>query len=237
MAPGRRPRRQHGAGCPRHRAAVGHRRITGRDLDLCRSARHSVLCRGHAAANARPADQKAADHQHPRHRYIATNRWQQLQITDLPRMLAGQVRILRSQLAMNVDGREAYISRVLLNLYGGPGVTNVWTDDLEVFGHVPSVMNVSAPGAGTAVSGSSSRTTAARCRAPAARKSNWPARSCMSTSIRSSLAASNIAASGWPSSSSWASTPSGCAKCHRRPFSPKPGSLACGWSVRRRRMG
>ena len=46
---------------------------------------------------------------------------------------------------MNVDGREAYVSRVLLNIYGGPGVTNVWTDDLEVFGHVPSVMNVCRP--------------------------------------------------------------------------------------------
>ena len=71
--------------------------------------------------------------------YTTHHRWQQLEIVNLPRMVAGQVRVLRSQLAMNVDGREAFVSRVILNIYAGPGVTNVWTDDLEVFGHVPSV--------------------------------------------------------------------------------------------------
>ena len=79
--------------------------------------------------------------------YTAPGRWQQLEIVDLPRILARQVRVLRSQLAVNVDGREANVSRVLLNIYGGPGVTNVWTDDLEVFGHVPSGMNTTVPGA------------------------------------------------------------------------------------------
>jgi len=80
--------------------------------------------------------------------YTTAGRWQQLEIADFPRMVARQVRILRSQLAMmNVDGREAFVSRVLLNIYGGPGVTNVWTDDLEVFGHVPSIRNTAAPGA------------------------------------------------------------------------------------------
>jgi hypothetical protein len=79
--------------------------------------------------------------------YTTVNRWQQVEIVNFPQMVARQVRILRSQLAMNVDGREAFVSRVLLNIYGGPGVTNVWTDDLEVFGHVPSVTSVAAPGA------------------------------------------------------------------------------------------
>ncbi len=79
--------------------------------------------------------------------YTTAGRWQQLEIVAFPPMLARQVRILRSQLAMNVDGREAFVSRVLLNIYGGPGVTNVWTDDLEVFGHVPSVVNAAARGA------------------------------------------------------------------------------------------
>ena len=72
--------------------------------------------------------------------YSTPGRWQQLEIVDLPRMVARQVRILRSQLALNVNGREAFVSRVLLNICGGPGVTNVWTDDLEVFGHVPLAM-------------------------------------------------------------------------------------------------
>ena len=72
--------------------------------------------------------------------YTTVRRWQQLQIVNLPWMVERQARILRSQLAMNVDDHEAYVSRVLLNIYGGPGVTNVWTDDLEVVGHVASGM-------------------------------------------------------------------------------------------------
>ena len=73
--------------------------------------------------------------------YTTVRRWQQLQIVNLPWMVERQARILRSQLAMNVDDHEAYVSRVLLNIYGGPGVTNVWTDDLEVVGHVASGMD------------------------------------------------------------------------------------------------
>jgi len=51
---------------------------------------------------------------------------------------------LHSQLGPNVDGREAYVDTVLLNIYGGPGVTNVWIDDLDVAGYV----GISTPGQG-----------------------------------------------------------------------------------------
>ena len=64
--------------------------------------------------------------------YTTPGRWQQLEITDFPRALQHQVFVLRSQLSLIVDSHEAFVSRVLLNVYGGPGVTNVWTDDLEV---------------------------------------------------------------------------------------------------------
>jgi hypothetical protein len=70
--------------------------------------------------------------------YNATGRWQQLQLGDIPRLLARQVRILRMQLGPQVDEHEAYIDAVLLNVYTGPGVSNVWIDDLEVAGHVAS---------------------------------------------------------------------------------------------------
>ena len=104
--------------------------------------------------------------------YTMAGRWQQLEIVDFPRKLADQVRILRSQLAMNVDGREAYVSRVLLNVYGGPGVTNVWIDDLEVFGHVPSVMTIPAGRlACRAVFSDRRLAAAAQCELPAARRS------------------------------------------------------------------
>ena len=54
----------------------------------------------------------------------------------MPRLLARQIRSLHNQLGPNVDGREAYVDAVLLNVYGGPGVTNVWIDDLDIAGYV-----------------------------------------------------------------------------------------------------
>jgi len=68
--------------------------------------------------------------------YTAVGRWQQLRIEDVPELLAQQIRILRAELGPDVDPREAYIDRILLNVYGGPGVTNVWIDDLDISGHV-----------------------------------------------------------------------------------------------------
>lgn len=67
--------------------------------------------------------------------YNDVGRWQQLRIDRIPRLLASQVRILRSQLGPHVDGREAYVDRILLNVYGGAGTTNLWIDDLDVGGH------------------------------------------------------------------------------------------------------
>ncbi len=52
--------------------------------------------------------------------YTDAGRWQELRITDMPRLLARQIRSLHGQLGPNVDGREAYIDAVILNVYGGP---------------------------------------------------------------------------------------------------------------------
>ncbi len=68
--------------------------------------------------------------------YTMAGRWHQLRVDDLPRQLARQTRVLRARFGPNVDAREAYVERVLLNVYGGPGVTDVWIDDLDVAGHV-----------------------------------------------------------------------------------------------------
>jgi hypothetical protein len=62
--------------------------------------------------------------------------WQQLQLTEIPRLLTRSVHVLRTQFGPQVDPREAYLEAVLLNVYGGQGVTNVWIDDLAVAGYV-----------------------------------------------------------------------------------------------------
>ena len=56
-----------------------------------------------------------------------------------------QVRVLRLQLGPGVDAREAYVDQVLLNVYGGPGTTNVWIDDLEIAGYAESLPGAPRP--------------------------------------------------------------------------------------------
>jgi hypothetical protein len=68
--------------------------------------------------------------------YARVGSWQQLVVDNVPQSLERQVRVLRTQFGRDVDAREARVDDVLLNVYGGPGLTNVWIDDLEVVGVV-----------------------------------------------------------------------------------------------------
>ena len=68
--------------------------------------------------------------------YNRIGSWQQLSVTNMPMLLARQVRVMRSQIGPHVDARGAYIDSVVLNVYGGRGTTNVLIDDLEVHGIV-----------------------------------------------------------------------------------------------------
>lgn len=62
--------------------------------------------------------------------------WQQLSFAGIPRLLADQVRVLRSRPGAHVDPREAYVDAVVLLVPGGPGNTVVWTDGLQADGVV-----------------------------------------------------------------------------------------------------
>ncbi len=67
--------------------------------------------------------------------YNDVGRWQRLQIAGIPTLLTRQVHVLRMQFGPQVDDREAYVDCILLNVHSGPGITNVWIDDLEVAGY------------------------------------------------------------------------------------------------------
>jgi hypothetical protein len=69
--------------------------------------------------------------------YSRADRWQQLRLDDVPGALRKQLPALRLE-RQSVDPREAYIDRLLLNVYCGPGRTRVWIDELEVAGMVRS---------------------------------------------------------------------------------------------------
>jgi hypothetical protein len=68
--------------------------------------------------------------------YTAIGRWQQLRIEEVPQQLARRTRVLRAEFGPAVDPREAYVDGILLNVYGGPGVTHLWIDDLDIGGYV-----------------------------------------------------------------------------------------------------
>lgn len=79
--------------------------------------------------------------------YASPGQWQKLSIAKLREQTEQQVRVLRAQLRMPVDGTQAYVDRVLLNAYAGPGLTRVWIDDL----HVAGIVNAGRPAAQTPV--------------------------------------------------------------------------------------
>lgn len=68
--------------------------------------------------------------------YAAVGQWQPLRLQRLPVLVDTQLRAIRWQTGQPVDPREAYLDRLVLNVYGGPGTTQVWIDDLEATGAV-----------------------------------------------------------------------------------------------------
>ncbi len=64
--------------------------------------------------------------------YDQPGKWQRLDMGRVDLGMERQVRLLRVSLNRDVDTREAYVDRVLINAYGGPGEVTVSVDDLEV---------------------------------------------------------------------------------------------------------
>ncbi|HEY4310113.1 MAG TPA: hypothetical protein VGN12_11735 [Pirellulales bacterium] len=68
--------------------------------------------------------------------YTRAASWEMLRIDDVPNLVAAQARVLRAEMKRDVDTREAFVDRLVLNLYTGSGQTLLWIDDLEVAGFV-----------------------------------------------------------------------------------------------------
>ena len=64
--------------------------------------------------------------------YRRQGTWQKLVITSIREKLHDQVASLSVQHRIEVDPGQAYVTELLLNVYGGPGVTTVWIDDLSM---------------------------------------------------------------------------------------------------------
>ncbi|MFO0808043.1 MAG: hypothetical protein U0746_05430 [Gemmataceae bacterium] len=58
--------------------------------------------------------------------------WQALEVRRPVKLLKDEQQRLRAQLQTDVNVADAYVDRLILNLYAGPGLTQVWTDDAEI---------------------------------------------------------------------------------------------------------
>jgi hypothetical protein len=64
--------------------------------------------------------------------YRITRRWQKLEISNPVKLMKDQQQLLRAQLRRDIDLTDAYIDRLILNLYAGPGEIDAYIDDLEI---------------------------------------------------------------------------------------------------------
>ncbi len=64
--------------------------------------------------------------------YDAADRWQRLELVDLRPSIERQARVLRAASSRPVSLEGAYLDRLVVNLFGGPGETEVFLDDLTI---------------------------------------------------------------------------------------------------------
>lgn len=64
--------------------------------------------------------------------YETADRWQKLELAGLPGAVEQQVRILRARTRRPIPLDGAYLERLVVNVYGGPGDSEVFLDDLTV---------------------------------------------------------------------------------------------------------
>ena len=62
----------------------------------------------------------------------APDRWQRLELRDMPLAAERQARVVRAGTRRKVSLEGAYLDRLVVNLYGGPGPTEVFLDELRV---------------------------------------------------------------------------------------------------------
>ena len=66
-------------------------------------------------------------------RYDKVRQWQPLGFDeDALGVFKRQLPVLRAKLGREVNAAGAYLDRIIVNVYAGPGITEVWLDDLEV---------------------------------------------------------------------------------------------------------
>lgn len=68
----------------------------------------------------------------PGARYDAPDRWQRLELSDLPLQVERQARVLRATTKRKVSLEGAYLERLVVNVMGNPGESDLFLDDLTI---------------------------------------------------------------------------------------------------------
>ncbi|HVL11803.1 MAG TPA: hypothetical protein VM529_04530 [Gemmata sp.] len=76
-----------------------------------------------------------------------SRQWHKLVLENVPDLLGKHLPVLRAKTGRDVNTTGAYIDRLVLNLYTGPGTAEVWVDDLDI-GPVKPVARPDAPPTG-----------------------------------------------------------------------------------------
>lgn len=64
--------------------------------------------------------------------YEKTRNWEKLTLDDAPELLNKCLPLVQTRIKRAVNAADAYIDRLVLNLYAGPGSVEVWVDDLDI---------------------------------------------------------------------------------------------------------
>lgn len=82
--------------------------------------------------------------------YERSRNWDKLTVENVPELLAKHLPAVRARVKREVNIEGAYVDRLVLNVYTGPGPVDVWADDLEI-GPVRAAPAAAAPGVPTAL--------------------------------------------------------------------------------------
>lgn len=102
--------------------------------------------------------------------YSRPGHWQELVVADVPKLLAAQIRVIRSTPGAAIDPREAFLDAVVLVVPGDPSGVEVGTDQLEIQGVlVTPATNTKLAGQATSPIVSAVQAAAPRDEMPASR--------------------------------------------------------------------
>ncbi|AMV23276.1 hypothetical protein VT84_02630 [Gemmata sp. SH-PL17] len=64
--------------------------------------------------------------------YTERGQWQKLTLTEIPALIGKHLPVLQTKIGRAVNSTGAYIDRLVLNVYTGPGTAHIYIDDLDI---------------------------------------------------------------------------------------------------------